>query len=146
MKNNITLDITSHTNSDLVLPDQAALIHWIGSALQFSYTDIIINLLLCDKAEITTLNINFRSKNKATNVLSFPAENTPNLIGDIALCLPVVQEEAVQLNIPEMHHFAHLFIHGVLHLQGFDHIEDDEAEIMEDLEKKILLTIFPKTH
>ncbi|RMF19432.1 MAG: rRNA maturation RNase YbeY, partial [Gammaproteobacteria bacterium] len=77
-----------------------------------------------------------------TNVLSFPFENPPGLtlplLGDIIVCPSVVAREAREQDKPLKHHWAHMIIHGMLHLQGYDHILDDEAEVMENLERQLL--------
>ncbi len=89
-----------------------------------------------------TFNHNYRSKNKATNVLSFAIEASPGpklpLIGDLVLCAPVVASEAAAQGKPERAHWAHLTVHGTLHLLGYDHIEDSQAKTMEALEIRIL--------
>jgi probable rRNA maturation factor len=88
------------------------------------------------------LNRDYRDKDYATNVLSFPVELPPGvnlpLIGDLAICAPVVAREAHEQGKPASHHWAHMTVHGVLHLLGHDHIEDAEAEAMEAMEKRIL--------
>jgi probable rRNA maturation factor len=88
------------------------------------------------------LNRDYRDKDYATNVLSFPIELPPGvslpLIGDLAICAPVVAREAAEQSKPPSHHWAHMTVHGVLHLLGYDHIEDAEAEAMEALETRIL--------
>ncbi|MBE1160446.1 rRNA maturation RNase YbeY [Dyella acidiphila] len=89
-----------------------------------------------------SLNRDYRGKDYATNVLSFPAELPPGvslpLIGDLAICAPVVAREAAEQGKPAAHHWAHMTVHGVLHLLGYDHMEDAEAEAMEALERRIL--------
>jgi probable rRNA maturation factor len=88
------------------------------------------------------LNRDYREKDYATNVLSFPIDLPPGvslpLIGDLAICAPVVAREAAEQGKPSNHHWAHMTVHGVLHLLGYDHIEDAEAEAMEALEARIL--------
>ena len=88
------------------------------------------------------LNRDYRGKDYATNVLSFPIELPPGislpLIGDLAICAPVVAREAAEQGKPANHHWAHMTVHGVLHLLGYDHIEDADAEVMETLETRIL--------
>lgn len=100
---------------------------------------------ICDEAESAQLNGDFRNKPYATNVLSFPAdidvpEGTP-MLGDLALCWPVLQREALAQNKSELNHFSHLYVHGVLHLLGFDHGSDDEAQQMEAIEIQALQTL-----
>jgi probable rRNA maturation factor len=96
-------------------------------------------LLLTDDATVRDLNARFRGKDAATNVLSFPAP--PNLerhLGDVALAYGTCAREAVEQDKPLAHHLQHLVAHGVLHLLGYDHISDDEAEAMEGLERVVL--------
>lgn len=103
-------------------------------------------LRLVDSAEMQELNLAFRGKDSATNVLAFPAEMgdfqlPPDQIapaGDIVICAPVVQKEALEQGKKPLDHWAHLWVHGLLHLQGHDHIEDDEANRMEECERQIL--------
>lgn len=103
-------------------------------------TELSIQVL--DEAAMQTLNHQFRDKNKPTNVLSFPYEPMPgvtlDLLGDIALCAPVIQQEAAEQGKSLMDHWAHMLVHGMLHLRGFDHIDDEEAEVMEALEIELL--------
>ena len=92
-----------------------------------------------DAEEGRTLNAAYRHKDYATNVLSFPYETQPAVIGDLAICLPVVLKEAAAQGKPAAAHFAHLIVHGMLHLQGYDH-ETGAAEAlrMENMERSIL--------
>jgi len=101
---------------------------------------------IVDEAEGRALNLNWRGRDYATNVLSFPgsvppglpAAWTPALMGDIVLCAPVVAREAQTQEKPLAFHWAHLIVHGVLHLRGFDHIEQRSAALMEQREREIL--------
>ena len=95
-------------------------------------------LRLVDEKEGRELNQQFRNKNYATNVLTFVYDDAEPLTGDIILCAPVISDEAQQQNKNLMAHYAHLTIHGLLHLQGYDHIEDSDATTMEQLEIQIL--------
>lgn len=101
-----------------------------------------ISIRLVDEAEGRTLNRTYRHKDYATNVLSFPAQLPPGLklflLGDIALCAPVVQREAREQGKRPRDHFAHLTVHGILHLLGMDHESSSEARRMEALETRIL--------
>jgi len=101
-----------------------------------------ITVRIVDIAESQQLNHQYRAKNNATNVLSFPFEAPPeitlNLLGDLVICAEIVKLEAKQQNKPESAHWAHMVVHGTLHLLGFDHINDDDAEHMEELEISIL--------
>jgi probable rRNA maturation factor len=107
-----------------------------------------VTIRIVDKAEITALNRQYRHKNYATNVLSFPADHPAELgipfLGDIVICADVVQEEAAEQQKTAAAHWAHMSVHGMLHLLGFDHMDEEEAEAMERLETAILLeTGFP---
>ncbi len=96
-----------------------------------------ICLVLTNDEEIKILNSKYRKKDKATNVLSFETGDK-FLLGDIVISLDTLLKEATEQNIPLQNHFIHLLCHGVLHLLGFDHITDEQAEIMEGMEIKIL--------
>jgi probable rRNA maturation factor len=88
------------------------------------------------------LNLTYRGKDYATNVLSFPYECGAQIAGDLVLCLPVVEREATEQGKPLEAHFAHMVVHGMLHLQGYDHETGaDDAERMESIEQKILGTL-----
>ncbi|KMT65604.1 rRNA maturation RNase YbeY [Catenovulum maritimum] len=126
------------SNEDFMLWAQYALVER-GEAL----TELTIRLVELEESQ--SLNHEYRSKDKPTNVLSFPFENPPGLslplIGDLVVCADVVRQEAKEQNKSEQAHWAHMIVHGCLHLLGYDHIEDDEAEIMESMEKRILAQI-----
>ncbi|MES2885677.1 MAG: rRNA maturation RNase YbeY [Pseudomonadota bacterium] len=99
-----------------------------------------ITLRIVTTAEGRTLNRDWRGRDYATNVLSFPMQE-PHYLGDIVICAEVVAREAAeQLKTPRAH-WAHMVVHGVLHLMGHDHIADDEAERMEAIERKLLATL-----
>jgi probable rRNA maturation factor len=98
-----------------------------------------VAILLADDATVRGLNARFRDQDKATNVLSFPADPTAQgQAGDIALAYGVCAAEADAQGKPLAHHLQHLTVHGVLHLLGYDHEAEDEAAIMEGLERRIL--------
>jgi probable rRNA maturation factor len=107
--------------------------------------DVVV--LLCDDGEMRALNKEYRQKNAPTNVLSFPAPKTMRIkgvldhLGDIALGLETCVREAKEQNKSLKNHVMHLSVHGALHLLGYDHIADDEAEAMESLERDILKTL-----
>jgi probable rRNA maturation factor len=88
-------------------------------------------------AESRRLNRRYRGKDKPTNVLSFPAD-APGMLGDLVICAPVVAREARGQGKPAAAHWAHMVVHGVLHLLGFDHIRPDDARVMEGRERAIL--------
>jgi len=109
----------------------------------------MLTIRIVDAAESAALNQGFRSKPGATNVLAFPAEDglfsmisdeQPEL-GDLAICLPVVTREAAEQGKPIIAHLAHMVVHGTLHLLGFDHISESDAEVMEALEVTVLATL-----
>lgn len=103
-------------------------------------SELLIRLV--DKSEIQALNRTYRGKSQATNVLSFssnlPKEIERAILGDVVVCITVVREEAETQGKTFEHHLMHISIHGLLHLLGYDHIEDGEADEMESLEIKIL--------
>ena len=129
------------------LPNEAQLLLWAQTALAKLKDSAELSIRLVDIEESQSLNLEYRGKDKPTNVLSFPFEVPPelagleevgNLIGDLVICASVVEEEAVQQNKAPLDHWAHMVVHGCLHLLGYDHINDEEAEIMENLEREIL--------
>lgn len=108
---------------------------WVKAALM-QEAEIVLRIV--DEAEGCELNHQFRDKDYATNVLTFVYDDTQPLTGDIVLCAPVVSKEAQQQHKDLIAHYAHLTVHGVLHLQGYDHIEEAEAVVMEQMETQIL--------
>jgi probable rRNA maturation factor len=104
-----------------------------------------VNILIVDGRSGRQYNRRFRGRDYATNVLSFPYEPAPGehsgLLGDLVICAPVVAREAREQHKPVRDHYAHLAIHGVLHLLGYDHEDDAEAERMEALERRVLATL-----
>jgi probable rRNA maturation factor len=112
--------------------------------------DAELAVMLTDDAGIRTLNLNWRSIDKPTNVLSFPAlqpagghepDDAPRMLGDIAIAYETTRREADEEQKPFNHHLSHLAVHGFLHLVGYDHEKDGEAEVMEGLERDILATL-----
>lgn len=108
---------------------------WVKAALA---RDAEITLRIVDTEEGRGLNRTYRHKDYATNVLTFPLMQDPLLMGDIVLCAPVVENEAAEQGIPLEAHYAHLTVHGVLHLQGYDHEDAADAAVMETLEAQIV--------
>ncbi|MCL7419780.1 MAG: rRNA maturation RNase YbeY [Methylobacter sp.] len=123
-------------------PDQAQIQTWIDAALEDVDQDFEIVVRIVDETESAQLNEQYRHKKGPTNILSFPFEVPDgielNLLGDLVICAPVVAREADEQGKPLAHHWAHIIVHGVLHLLGYDHIDDDEAEQMENREMEIL--------
>lgn len=130
------------------LPDEEQFRTWCELALRQRSADSELTIRLVDEAEGRELNHTYRQRDYATNVLSFPADLPDELdgialleiplLGDLVICAPVVEREAREQAKSLEAHWAHLVIHGCLHLLGYDHIEDEEAEEMETLERKLL--------
>jgi probable rRNA maturation factor len=117
------------------LPSKSQLRKWAKAALRVD-TDVTIRIV--DAQEALELNSQYRGKDYATNVLTFPLSEEPHLMGDIIICAPVVAAEASAQNKDLMAHYAHLTVHGMLHLCGFDHETEPQAELMESIEIQIL--------
>ncbi len=104
-----------------------------------------VTVRFADDEESQTLNHEYRGKDKPTNVLSFPFEVPPgiemNLLGDLVICVPVIMREAQEQDKTPTNHYAHMVIHGILHLLGYDHIDDADADIMEAKEIRILASL-----
>jgi probable rRNA maturation factor len=124
------------------LPSADEIRTWVSHALQGGGDEVELVVRIVDEAEMTALNQRYRGKSGVTNVLSFPYEPLPGassgLLGDIVVCAPVVAEEAVRQGKALDAHWAHLVMHGVLHLQGHDHHHDPDACRMETLETQLL--------
>ncbi|MDP2242625.1 rRNA maturation RNase YbeY [Pseudomonas sp.] len=125
------------------LPSEAQFRAWCEIALRQRAADSELTIRLVDEAEGLELNHTYRQRDYATNVLSFPADVPDGLLdipllGDLVICVPVVEREALEQEKTPEAHWAHLVIHGCLHLLGYDHIDDDEAEEMEALERTLL--------
>lgn len=127
------------------LPKKTQLAKWVKAALQHQKQNARRNELtirLVEEDEIQSLNNTYRHKNYPTNVLSFPADLPPGLdiplLGDLVICAPVIAREATEQQKSLEAHWAHMVIHGTLHLLGYDHIDEQEAEIMEAIETEIL--------
>lgn len=138
----IELDLQLATEAR-ALPSQQQLLDWCTLALRQRSADSELTIRIVDEAEGRELNNEWRGKDYATNVLSFPAEVPEGLLdipllGDLVICAQVVEREAIEQGKPPLAHWAHLVIHGCLHLLGYDHIEDEEAEEMEALETQLL--------
>jgi probable rRNA maturation factor len=140
---NVKIDILNDSSAAWV-PEDGHCNEWIASALaSVHYTKkCSISLRFVDESESRELNANFRGKDKPTNVLSFPA-NLPaevvkqigiEFLGDIVICASVLESEALQQGKTIAAHWAHLTVHGTLHLLGFDHETENEAQVMENLE------------
>ena len=137
----ITLDLQVIT-TDQQIPELDQIQQWLDAALLPEHDNIELTIRIVDKIESQTLNHQYRGIDKATNVLSFPFEVpegiTLNLLGDLVICAEIVANEAQQQHKTFTEHWAHMVIHGCLHLLGYDHIDDNDAEEMENLEIDIL--------
>lgn len=120
------------------LPTEQQFRKWARATLR---VDTEATLRIVDEEEGRELNRNYRGKDYATNVLTFPLTEEPWLIGDIILCAPVVAREAQEQGITLEAHYAHLTVHGILHMHGYDHIEEAQAELMESLESAIMIKL-----
>ena len=127
------------------LPAATSFRRWAAAAAQGRIKRADLAIRLVDAKEGRALNRHYRGKDYATNVLSFPVELpegiTLPLLGDLVICAPVVAKEALEQGKPLNAHYAHLTIHGVLHLLGLDHEDEREAEAMEQIERDILATL-----
>ena len=144
----IILDLQNAINSQQV-PEKKSIENWISSTLtkidkQFVQPEITIRIVSPEESQ--ALNLQYREKNKPTNVLSFPfeapemipVEEIGELLGDLVICESILLQEAKQQNKSLESHWAHMVVHGVLHLLGFDHVDNKDAEKMEALEVKVL--------
>ena len=115
---------------------------WVEAAFAGRRDAAELSIRVVDEQEGATLNARYRGKHYATNVLSFPAELPAGvplpMVGDLVICAPVVAREAAAQGKPQEAHWAHLTVHGCLHLIGFDHEDDRQAQLMEPLETAIL--------
>ncbi len=117
------------------VPTRPQFRRWVKSALK---KEAEITLRIVDESEGMNLNHQFRGKTSATNVLTFVYDEMESLSGDIVLCADIVEKEAKKQHKNLIAHYAHLTVHGVLHLQGYDHEDEKDAAIMEQLETKII--------
>ena len=128
------------------IPAAASFRKWVAAALAGRIREADLAIRIVDSEEGRALNRHYRGKDYATNVLSFPAELPEGLpkgvklplLGDLVLCAPVIAREAKEQGKPLAAHYAHLTVHGALHLLGWDHEDAREAECMEQLEREIL--------
>jgi probable rRNA maturation factor len=140
MNNHIDLQLACEA---IEVPSLALFQRWVNIALaSVTEKEFELTIRVVDTEESQQLNRQYRHKDKPTNVLSFPFEVPDgielNLLGDLVVCVQVVEQEAKEQNKKRFDHWAHMIIHGCLHLLGYDHINDIDAEEMEALEIKIL--------
>ena len=140
----VDISISDSIESADDVPDSSLLQTWANAAY-LEKKSATVSLLINSAVEIQQLNKQYRGKDKATNVLSFPMQSPQEvdlcLLGDVVLCAEVIRQEAEQQSKEVSSHWAHMVVHSMLHLQGYDHIGDDEAQMMEQLEIRILKDI-----
>ncbi len=150
----LKLDVQYATQAAAV-PDKAALAQWARAAFAGAPLDALqsaeVTVRIVDEPESAALNERYRRKQGATNVLSFPYDEPPvvdgRLSGDLVICAPIVQREARARGVTETAHWAHMVVHGILHLRGYDHIDEQEAAVMEGLEVEVLQKLgFPNPY
>jgi len=136
------IDLQIACEEESGLPTAEQIEQWATAAVQPQSDEVEMTVRIVDEAESHALNLNYRGKDRPTNVLSFPFECPDEvelpLLGDLVICRQVVEREAQEQDKSLMAHWAHMVVHGSLHLLGYDHIEDDEAEEMESLETQIM--------
>ncbi len=137
------IDIENNSQS-ATIPSSDKCEAWIAAVLKNQQIDEAeVSVYIVDEGESQELNSQYRGKEKPTNILSFPADIPEEvgvpLLGDLVICAPVVEREAQEQQKMLDAHWAHMLVHGSLHLLGYDHLEDDEAELMEALETDIML-------
>ena len=137
--------VIQNQQNEFQIPDVKKMQYWVDGALM-TEENVQVTLRIVDLNESQGLNKEFRGKDRPTNVLSFPIELPEefietleiNMLGDLVVCAGVVEKEAQEQVKTLDSHWAHMLVHGMLHLQGYDHIDDADAEKMEQLEVKIL--------
>ena len=138
----IVLDLQLAVEDEQGLPSFDDIDLWLNKTISPFQQEAEVTVRIVDEQESNQLNLDYRGKDKPTNVLSFPFELPPgiemDLLGDLIICRQVVEQEAIEQGKPASAHWAHMVVHGSLHLLGYDHIEDDEAEKMESLETEIM--------
>ncbi len=149
-KGPVRLDVSvSYALPRAGVPAAASFRRWVAAALDGRIREADLAIRIVDDKEGEALNRHYRGGDHATNVLSFPAELPEGLpegvrlplLGDLVICAPVVAREAQEQGKPLAAHYAHLTVHGALHLLGWDHGNDADAECMEQLEREILATL-----
>ena len=142
---NVIIDLQIATENIDNLPTETQIQQWANAAVRPKTLDPEITVRIVDEAESHDLNLTYRGKDKPTNVLSFPFECPDEvelpLLGDLIICRQVVEHEAAEQGKHVEAHWAHMVVHGCLHLLGYDHIDDEEAEEMESLETEIMTSL-----
>ena len=142
--NNLDILIASELGGN-AMPSHEQMSLWTAAALPSDKRSAQVCLRVVDEQESRAMNLLYRKKDSPTNVLSFPCDFPANvgheLIGDLLVCAPLVNRQAIEQNKHRDAHWAHMLIHGTLHLCGYDHVEDSQAQVMEALETKILTSL-----
>lgn len=138
----IELDLQIAVEDTINLPTEEQCQQWLEAAITLFQPQAEVTIRIVEEEESQQLNRDYRGKDKPTNVLSFPFEAPPgieiDLLGDLVICKQVVEAEAKEQAKSLSAHWAHMIVHGSLHLLGYDHIEDEEAEEMESIETEIM--------
>ena len=134
---NLSLSVQFASNA-AQLPTRNQLRKWVKAALR---VDTEVTIRIVDEIEGRKLNRTYRGKDYATNILTFPLTEEPHLMGDIIICAPVVIQEAKQQKKTIAAHFAHLTVHGTLHLHGYNHEIEEQAALMESIEVTTMLQL-----
>ncbi len=142
----MTLDLELQTVTAVTeIPPEDSFAQWVRAALRQEREQVELVIRLVDEMESQELNREYRGKDWPTNVLSFPSDLpaivASSLLGDLVICVPVVLREAAEQGKPAQAHWAHMVVHGVLHLLGYDHQKEIDADVMERLEREILATL-----
>lgn len=150
MRLSVDVQLALDKEKTVAIPGKEQLRQWANRAVDMAGYKIErntqITVRIVNEKEISWLNSEYRHKDYATNVLSFPFVQPPGIpeqerdssLGDLVICASVVNREAEEQNVPMTEHWAHMVVHGVLHLLGYDHQDDSEAKVMEALETKIM--------
>jgi probable rRNA maturation factor len=144
--------VVANVSSESAVPQDTAITQWARAAMEGHENEVTeVDVRIVDEHEIAELNRRFRNKPEATNVLSFPFEDPPGvhtgLLGDVVICAPVVCREAQRQGKQVMAHWAHMLVHGIMHLRGYDHETPREAQTMEGMETSILTRLgFPNPY
>jgi probable rRNA maturation factor len=145
---NLTVDVQQASTVEET-PSATYFQQWVAATLTGKMKSAELSIRIVDETESQAFNSQYRGKDKPTNVLSFPFElpegipegELDHLLGDLIICAQVVSKEAQEQQKPLLDHGAQMVVHGTLHLLGYDHIDDEEAEEMEQLERNILKTL-----
>lgn len=138
----VNVDLQVDESVSGFVPAIERFVFWVEQAVSCLDYDVEVCVRVVNLEESCALNHSYRQKNQPTNVLSFPVEFPDGvnvaLIGDIVICAPIVAQEAQEFNVTEDARWAHMVVHGVLHLLGYDHMNDKDASVMESLEAQCL--------